>query len=165
MKLVACAWVFMFSLYAHCESTRLPAPGPHEYVGTTPCGELPREFLGIPRAKPCDKITWRLSVSPDTKTNSYKLIATFGLQEQSAPGFVDGGTTVVLAGGLEILPGTKSRPDALTYEIKSDKSDRSLSFVMVNTNLLQLSDRDKSLMVGNEFWSYTLNRKGVGRDR
>jgi len=169
MKLLAGALMFVLALLvcasADSQSRKLPAAGSREYVGTTPCGELPREFLGISRTEPCDKITWQLTVSSDTKTNSYQLIATFGLQEQSAPGFVAEGTTLVFAGEVTILTGTKSKPNALIYQIKSEKSGRSLSFVMVNANLLHLLDRDKHLMVGNEFWSYTLNRKAVGRDR
>ena len=169
MKSVASAMIFIFALVlcvsSRSQSPKPPAAGSQEYVGTSPCGESVREFLGVSRTHPCDKITWRLAFSPGIKTNSYKLVATFGLQEQSAPGFVDGGTTVALAGELQMMTGTKSKPDALVYEVKSGKPDRSLSFVMVNTNLLHLLDRDRNLMIGNEFWSYTLNQKGVGRDR
>jgi hypothetical protein len=126
-----------------------------EFVGTTPCGAAVRDFLGIPRQSVCDKITWRISL----ETNSYKLIATFGLQEQSAPGFVSSGTNVQSSGKVE------GPIDAGQFKITDDLSGKSISLKNVTENHLQFIDANSRLMTGNEFWSYTLNRKGAGRER
>jgi hypothetical protein len=127
--------------------------GAAEFVGTSPCGGTVREFVGILKTEPCDKITWLLNVSPDA--NTFTLTATYGLQEQSAPGFINRGKTATFEGALKI-----SRTNAQQiYTIKPDKSERTLSLLHVNENLLQLLGPDGRLLVGNEFWSYTLNRK------
>jgi hypothetical protein len=130
-----------------------------EFVGTSPCGVTVREFIGISETEPCDKITWRLDLLPEA--NTFTLNATYGLQEQSAPGFVDGAKTVTLKGALKIT-GTLPKQ---TYTIKPDQSERVLSLRRVNDNLLQLLGPDNKSLIGNEFWSYTLNRKGAGKNR
>jgi hypothetical protein len=127
-----------------------------EFVGTTPCGAAARDFLGIARASVCDKITWHLSLS----TNSYKLMATFGLQEQSAPGFVNGGTNVQSSGTIEGGPRSTGH-----FKITDERSGRSISLKTVTDNHLQFVDAKRELMIGSEFWSYTLNKKGVGGER
>jgi hypothetical protein len=130
-----------------------------EFVGTSPCGAAVREFIGVSKTEPCDKITWHLNLVPDG--NTLILDASYGLQEQSAPGFVDGGKRVTFKGAFKITgPFPKQ-----TYTIKTDGSDRALSILRVNDNLLQFLGPDGKLLVGNEFWSYTLNRKDAGKNR
>jgi len=130
-----------------------------EFVGTSPCGGTVREFMGISETEPCDKITWRLDLLPEA--NRFTLNATYGLQEESAPGFVDSGKTVTFKGVFKIT-GTFPKQ---TYTFKPDQSERVLSMRRMNDNLLQLLARDGKSLIGNEFWSYTLNRKGAGKSR
>jgi hypothetical protein len=132
--------------------------GAAEFVGTSPCGAMVREFIGISRTEPCDKITWRLNIS---ETNTFMLNATYGLQEQSAPGYVSGGKSVMMEGKWT-MKGTGPRK---VYAIQANKSDRAMSILRVNENLLQLLGTDGKSLIGNEFWSYTLNRKDVGKSR
>jgi hypothetical protein len=134
--------------------------GATEFFGTTPCGPLARTFLGIPRTNICDKITWQLTLS----TNGYQVTATVGVQEQSAPGFVEGATTVKSLGKFEVGKGTRSDPAAPVFNLKDEKSGRTLTLAKITGDHLHILAEDKSLLVGNEFWSYTLNRKGPGRD-
>jgi hypothetical protein len=134
------------------------------FVGSTPCDELPRQFLGIPTNSPCERITWQLTLLTQQNTRlpaTYKLVSTYGIQAQSAPGFVEGGTTVEVQGTWAIVKGTKSSPDAVVYALNADKPQRSMSFVKVGDQLLHLLNRDKGLMIGNASWSYTLNKKGM----
>jgi hypothetical protein len=100
-----------------------------------------RDFLGIPRGSVCDKITWRLSLS----TNSYKLTATFGLQEQSAPGFMNGGTNVQSSGKVEGSTGTR--------RFQNDRRGirKSISLKSVTENHLQFVDAENGLMIGTNF--------------
>ena len=137
-----------------------------EFVGSTPCDTGPRSFLtGAATNDTCVKITWHLTLSTNENAlATYKLVATYGMQAQSQPGFVNEGTTVQLEGTWQIIKGAKSNPDAAVYEIQAEKPRRSLSFIKMGDNLLHLLNDDKSLMVGNDLWSYTLNRKGVGMD-
>ena len=144
-----------FFLFALLTSFGPAASSAGDFVGTTPCGPVARDFLGIPRGSVCDKITWRLSLS----TNSYKLTATFGLQEQSAPGFMNGGTNVQSSGKVEGSTGTRR------FKMTDEGSGKSISLKSVTENHLQFVDAENGLMIGNEFWSYTLNRQGAGRER
>ena len=135
---------------------------PGVFVGSTPCDDLPRQFLGIPANSPCDRISWQLTLLTDQNTNlptTYKLVSTYGMQAHSAPGFMEGGTTVELQGTWAIVKGTKSNPDAVVYDLNADKPRSSMSFVKVGDHHLHLLNRDKGLLIGNASWSYTLNRK------
>lgn len=134
-----------------------------EFVGSTPCDDLPRQFLGIPAQSPCERITWQLTLLTDQDTSLptiYKLVSTYGMQAQSAPGFVAGGTTTEIQGTWTIVKGTKSNPDAVVYDLNAEQPRSSMSLVKVGDHLLHLLNPDKGLMIGNAAWSYTLNRKG-----
>jgi len=133
-----------------------------EFVGTSPCGAVAREFLGVPKAEKCDMIKWQLSVSPQAETKTYKLTATYGLLDESGQRLVGGGTTVTLGGVLNVRKGARHDENAAVYEIRHPHSRAVLRFVVLNDNLIHLTDREGALVAGNEFWSYTLNRKGVG---
>jgi hypothetical protein len=130
-----------------------------EFVGTSPCGASVREFIGISKTEPCDKITWLLNLSPNS--NTFTLTATYGLQEQSAPGFIDRGKITTFEGALKI---SRTNTQQI-YTIKPAASERTLAVLKVNENLLQLLGPDGRSLVGNEFWSYTLNRKDAGKSR
>ena len=142
-----------------------PFPGSKRTrFGEPPCDDPPRQFLGIPTNSACERITWRLTLLTNQNTRlptTYKLVSIYGMQAQSAPGFVGGGTTAEVQGTWAIVKGTKSNPDAVVYDLNADKPRRSMSFVKVGDHLLHLLNRDKGLMIGNASWSYTLNGKGM----
>lgn len=52
----------------------------------------------------------------------------------------------------------KVRPDAVVYQLDPDDPQKSVSFLRVSENLLHVLSREKTLLVGNGAWSYTLNR-------
>src|SRR5262245_53372660 len=76
--------LFLFLLTSP-DSPGSPAPQTAvfgEFVGTTPCDDRSREFLGglDPKA-PCHCVTWTLTLMVDQKTQqpaSYTLVATYG---------------------------------------------------------------------------------------
>jgi hypothetical protein len=63
-----------------------------------------------------------------------------------------------MKGGWDIVKGTKTDPNADVYQLYSEDSQVAVSFVKMSDDLLHVLDRDKTLMVGNAAWSYTLNR-------
>lgn len=148
--------LFVFS------TSLLAADLPPVFVGSTPCGGVVREFLRIPNNTPCDKVQWRLHFADNPAGGSFRLSLIFGLQEPGGPGFVNGGKTLELQGKSELLHGSESRR---YYTITAAEPARALSFLVINENLIHIVDSSRTLLVGNEFWSYTLNREGVGRDR
>ncbi len=130
------------------------------FVGSTPCDASPRQFVGVPAGAQCERITWQLTLSdPTTATAGYSLIAVYGMQAQSAPGFVDGGTRLQLQGTWLIVKGRRSDPNAVVYRIAAGQPERTLDFLLLDDNLLHPLGENGALMVGNASWSYTLSRQ------
>lgn len=138
-----------------------------EFVGSTPCELRTEQFLGIVRRNsPDDKITWQLTFFSDQQQlhKTFKLMATYGIQAQSAPGFAEGAKTVEFTGSWEIRKGSKANPNAVVFRINADKTGKSVSFAKISDHVLHFLNEDGSLMRGDDLWSYTLNRKGTGRN-
>jgi hypothetical protein len=134
-----------------------------QFVGSTPCDALPRRFLGIASDSRCERITWRLALSRPGETGqpaTYELLAVYGMQAQSAPGFVGGGSAVQVHGTWSRVEGTRTKANAAVYRIRSGPA-RSVDFVRIGDNLLHLLNEDQTLMIGNPGWSYTLSRDDV----
>ena len=51
------------------------------------------------------------------------------------------------------------------YQLTADKSGKTVSLVKVGEDLLHFLNPDRSLMVGNAGWNYTLSKRGVGKDQ
>jgi hypothetical protein len=133
-----------------------------EFVGSTPDGALPREFVGgLATNMPCHCIMWHLTLSTNQNTAlpaTFNLIARYRIPARGNTNQSADGPRVAVHGTWEILKGTKSGSDAVVYRLNAEKPQRSLSFMSVGANLLHLLNPDGSLMVGNGGWSYTLNR-------
>jgi hypothetical protein len=131
-----------------------------EFVGTSPCGAAPRAFLGgMAPAAACHAITWRLAlVTNGNGPSTWKVAATYGIPARSNPNQMVDGPKVALEGALEVGRGTRSNDVAIVYRLRTDRSDRSLYLVHVGDDLLHFLAGDRTLMVGDSGWSYTLNR-------
>lgn len=140
---------------------KTPSPTAARFVGTTPCDPPARQFIGIEAKVPCERITWRLALTTGRPAR-YALTAAYGLQAQSAPGLVDGGTTVRLQGAWSTVQGIDAGPTAMAYRLTGE-TGRSVAFAKIGETLLHLLNDDKSLAVGNSSWSYTLNSALPGR--
>jgi hypothetical protein len=138
-----------------------------EFVGSTPCDSQPRQFIGVPAASACERITWQLTFFADNLTGrptTFRLKAIYGMQARSAPGFVDGGIEAELHGMWSILRGQATGSGSTIYRITTDKPQRTLDFVLIGNNLLHPLGGDDALLVGNASWSYTLSRVNAVRD-
>jgi hypothetical protein len=150
--------VIVFCLMALVFPCAVAAAGDSVYIGTTPGGGLVRKFLGIASGEVIDKVSWEIAIAPPDNKRSFQLVATYGLVEQSAPGFLNRGKTVRMEGAAEFV-------SQKVIRLRAKHSEVELSFALIDQNLFHLLDVDGKLMVGSEFWSYTLNRKGVGQSR
>ena len=133
------------------------------FVASSPCDAVSRPLLKIPETANCELIKWNLTLYHDPNTlapTTYKLNYGYGIPEQGTNGLSQGGTKVERKGKWTIVRGTKTNPDAIVYQLNPDDYQESVSFQMLDHNLLHLLARDGSLMVGNAGWSYTLNRTG-----
>jgi hypothetical protein len=61
-------------------------------------------------------------------------------------------------GKWAITTGTKTDPKAIVYQINPDDPQSTVSFLKVSDDLIHVLSSEKTLLVGNGAWSYTLNR-------
>jgi hypothetical protein len=136
------------------------APASVEFVGTSPCGPLPREFLGgIAPATACDAITWRLALlTAADGTKTWTLSAGYQIPAPARPGHMVAGPRVALEGIWDAATTTPSKAAANTYRLTARDPERSLWLAAVGDGLLHVLAEDKSLLVGTSGWSYTLNQ-------
>ena len=115
------------------------------FDGRTPCHEVVLEFTNTESFPGCLKIKWRLTFYQDSATG-----------EPSA--FLFMGTSQFREGSWKIINGMNGDPDVIVYQLQPDDAQGPTYFLKVDENHLFLLDRDLNLLVGNEFFSYTLSR-------
>lgn len=130
------------------------------FVASTPCSAGTKPLPGIAVNADCELIKWKLTLyqHESTKTpTTYKLLAAYGLPKQGTKGFIGGGKEIETGGKWTIVKGTPSDANAIVYQLH-DESNKTISFLKLNDNLIHLLDSEKHLMIGHGGWSYTLNR-------
>ena len=131
------------------------------FEGITPCSQHTRPLPQIPADTNCEQMIWTFTLYQDAATQTpttYTLNSAYGVPQQGTLGLAGGGTKITMQGQWTIVKGTQSDPDATVYQLNIDSSQPAVAFLKVNDNLLHVLQRDKSLMVGNGGWSYTINR-------
>ena len=131
------------------------------FEGITACSALTRPLPQIPADTDCELMIWKISLYQDSATSSpttYVLESTYGPSQPNATGPAGGGTPISMEGMWDIVKGTKTDPEAEVYQLYSDDSQVAVSFVKLSDDLLHVLNRDKTLMLGNPGWSFTLNR-------
>jgi hypothetical protein len=147
-----------------CAATRVAQPGTSldsEFVGSTPCTALPRDFLQIPSIAACECIRWQLTLHSGDVAGSrgtYVLVTIHGMSETNSHGFFQGGTKTETTGQWRTTVGRRADPRATVYQLQATDPHRSLSLVKIDENLLHPLTYDGQLMAGNDSWSFTLNR-------
>lgn len=58
-----------------------------------------------------------------------------------------------------MIKGTESDPDAIIYQLDPDKPDETISLFVADENILFFLHKDKKMFVGNDDFSFTLNRR------
>ena len=128
------------------------------FEGRFPCFEVARQ-LKIETTADCVKFKWSLTLYQDPVT--FQPI-TFTLS------IVGGGDIVKLegssyrqklcAGKWAIIKGLKSNPDADVYQLEFNQPVIYFYFLKGDENVLFVLNENKEFRVGNENFSYTLNR-------
>ena len=138
------------------------------FAGTTPCGNTIRPIHKInpepdcPLEKcKCILVEWELTLYMDANTNEpthYKLkgINRYTVKETNM--YSEPGIKSEAEGKWAIVRGTKTNPGAIFYQLNPGKPGMELSLLKLSDNLVHIVDENKKLMIGNEFFSYTLNR-------
>ena len=119
------------------------------FDGRTPCHEVVLEFTNTDPFPGCLKIKWRLTLYQDSASGEpgrYLFMSTSQFRE----------------GSWRIVNGTNDNPDVVVYELQPDDAQEPFYFLKVDENHLYILDRAMKLIVGNELFSYTLNRVEPG---
>ena len=124
-----------------------PAPPTTQFVGTMPCAEAVRAFLG---GESCQSVIWRLDLGVK---EGWSLTAAYGSNSAASVGVMPDG--LHLSGKLE--------KSGTTYRLISN-TGKSISFRQVSSTLIHLLDEQNRLMPGTSAWSYTLSRADVTDD-
>ena len=119
---------------------------PLVFEGRTPCSDLPA-LLGLNKSPACNKMKWYFLFYTDTATGkpSYFLMGGMGYRKET-----------MAKGSWKIVTKSKGR---IVYQLYSDKWTRPLNLLKGDDNILFFIDSDGHLLVGNENFSYTLNRR------
>jgi hypothetical protein len=125
------------------------------FVGSSPCTESISPVLQIP-ADANLQIRWNLTLYQNPKTREpagYQLRCDYESTVAGAPKPENRKHTVKRKGLWTIGKGTKWNEDAVVYELSG-----AVVLFQLNRDILHVLNPDRSLMVGNGGWSYTLNR-------
>jgi hypothetical protein len=145
------------SLNARADENRRDADSAqNEFVGSSPCDSAIRALLRIPAEVDAELMEWKLSLHQDSKTESpakFTLRCDYGPTIAGKPGLGKRTGTVERQGRWSIRKGTNENPDAVVYELAG-----AVALVQIDKDVLHVLNRDRSLMVGNGGWSYTLSR-------
>lgn len=126
------------------------------FVATSPAGESIRQLLQIPSNPEPEVIRWKLTLHQDEKTlapTRYELRCDYGLTAPGEPGLAKVLNTVQRQGAWTKSKGSKPDSGAAVFELKG-----TLSLLQIDRNILHVLNPDRSLMIGNGGWSYSLNR-------
>jgi hypothetical protein len=125
--------------------TQFPAENPMAFQGRTPCQELSR-MMGLNKSEACDKMKWYiiLYLDPVTKEPAYYLSGGRGYKKET-----------MAKGNWEITQGKNGR---VIYKLDPEKKASSIHLIKADDNILFFTDPEGNLLVGNENFSYTLNR-------
>ena len=100
-----------------------------------------------------DTLRWNLTLEKNSQSlapDRYKLqcdaVLSPGINERKI-------STITREGKCVLTKGTKADPNAIVIELEN-----AFSVVQITKNLLHILERDRSLMIGNAGFSYTLNQ-------
>lgn len=120
------------------------------YDGRTPCQEIAAEHSEMNISNSCFKLKWRLILNRDPVTY---LPTTYTIRK-----IVDN-QPIDVTGKWTIIKGTNTNPDVIIYKIEPDRPDESISFLVGDDNVLFFLNKNNELFVGNENFSFALNKK------
>ncbi|HEV8187089.1 MAG TPA: hypothetical protein VGP83_05030 [Pyrinomonadaceae bacterium] len=153
MKTIAIGMLLVAVLFCN-GATRVqtkPTPPTTQFVGTMPCGEVVRAFIG---GELCQSVIWRLDLGGNERGETgWSLNAAYGSNSATSVGTMPDG--LHLSGKLEKLGDT--------YRLVSN-TGKSISFRQVSSTLIHVLDKQNRLMPGTSAWSYTLSRADVTDD-
>ena len=123
-----------------------------EFVGTMPCGDAIRAFVGgLSADAPCHAVTLRFDLAATDSTGAvvWMMDATYGVPPRSNPNLMITGPRVITRGSVE--------HSGNTYRLMA-RSGKTISFRQISSTLIHPIDDQGRLLIGTDGWSYTLSR-------
>ena len=123
------------------------------FSGRSPCREIAKE-INHPIAADCFKLKWSIDFFRDPQTlapTTYRLRGTLYRNESR-------GTERIREGKWKVTKGTKNDPNAIVYRLDAFDTDGPIFLLKADQNVLFFLTKDGSLLIGNDDFSYTLNR-------
>lgn len=119
------------------------------YEGRTPCQEMSGQHPEMNAASSCFKIKWKLVLYRDS-INYQPTTCTIRNIVDNQPRDV--------SGKWEIIKGITSSPEAIVYKIMVGNLADPILFLAADNNILLFLDKDKSPLIGNNDFSFTMNK-------
>lgn len=131
---------------ANIRSTSTKVKGPLVFEGRTPCSDLPA-ILGLNKSDACNKMKWYFLFYTDSVTGkpSHFLMGGMGYRKET-----------MAKGRWQIV---NKQDGNIVYQVYFDQWKNPLHLLKGDDNILFFIHPDGHLLVGNEDFSYTLNRK------
>lgn len=130
----------------HIRSDQKPIPNRIVFEGRTPCQEL-SALLGLNKRDACNKMKWLLIFYRDSVTGNPSHFLMNGMEYREE---------TMAKGKWQIITGDNNH---IIYRLYLDRWSRPLDLQQGDDNILFFTDADGRLMVGNEDFSYSLNRR------
>ena len=138
------------------------------FAGTTPCGNVIRPLHKINPEPDCPleeckciMVEWELVLYFDANTKEPTRFKLKGVNRHTVKEtnmYSEPGIKSEAEGRWAIVRRTKTNDGAIFYQLNPGKPGMSLRFLKLSDSLLHIVDENERLMIGNEFFSYTLNR-------
>lgn len=144
----------VLSTGGHGSSTEDELTSETIFSGRSPCREVAKD-LNRPVAADCFKLKWALTLHRDPKTlapTTYRLKGTLYRTENPD-------AEHPREGKWKVIKGTKTNPNAVVYQLDAFGTDGPIFLLKADPNILFFVGKDGSLLIGNEDFSYTLNRQ------
>jgi hypothetical protein len=119
------------------------------FEGRTPCQEIATEHLEMNADQSCFKIKWRLILNRDSITHE-PTTCTIRNIVNNQPRDVTGRWT--------IIKGTATNEEAIIYKVQADNLAEPILFFLGDENVLFFLDKDNNPFIGNEDFSFTMNK-------
>lgn len=120
------------------------------YDGRTPCQEFANEHPEMKAASSCFKIKWRLTLNRDSITYQPTTCTIRNIVDNQPRDII---------GKWEIVKGTERNPNAIIYKVKVDNLSEPILLFVGDENVLFFLDKNKTPMIGNKDFSFTMNKK------
>lgn len=120
------------------------------FDGRTPCQEIASDHPEMNARASCFKLKWKITLKRDSITH---LPTTYTIRK------VVNNQLGNVSGKWTIIRGTATSPHAVIYQLNPDKPAEAFSFLVADDNVLFWLNKDNEPYIGNEDFSFTLNRK------